>query len=136
MPDASVSFIIRHGVQMNMKGTLIIAFCILSILSISCKSSREIAAGTPRCIYNEIAHNQNNKDWMIGRVEEYQFQNKLVYAFQPDEKSIADGATTIKDADCNILCHVGGFGGPSVNLCNGENFFKTAVLKRTIWKKK
>ena len=73
---------------------------------------------------------------MIGRVEEYQFQNKLVYAFQPDEKKIADGATTIKDSDCNTICHIGGFGGPSVNRCNGENFFQLAVLKRTVWKKK
>jgi len=73
---------------------------------------------------------------MIGRVEEYLFQGKLVYAFQPDETKIADGSTTVKDADCNILCHIGGFGGPSVNLCNGENFFQLAVLKRTIWKKK
>jgi len=106
------------------------------ILSTSCKTGYGIAAGVPRCIHDEIVHNQSNKDWMTGRVEEYQFQNNLVYAFQPDEKKIADGATTIKDADCNIICHVGGFGGPSVNLCNGENFFKLAVLKRTIWKKK
>ena len=119
-----------------MKGILLITFSLLLIFGLSCKASHGIAAGIPRCIYDEIAHNQQKEDWMIGRVEEYQFQNKLVYAFQPDEKKIADGATTIKDADCNIICHIGGFGGPSVNLCNGENFFQLAVLKRTVWKKK
>ncbi len=107
------------------------------LLSATCrKSAYGIAPGTPRCIYDEIVSNQNNEYWITGTVEEYRFQNKSVYAFQPDEKRIKDGATTIKDADCNTICHVGGFGGPAVNLCNGENFFKLAVLKRTIWKKK
>ena len=106
------------------------------IFTTSCKSSYGISSGTPRCIYDEIANNQKKDDWMIGRVEEYQFQDKLVYAFQPDEKKIADGATTIKDANCATLCNIGGFGGPSVNLCNGENFFRLAVLKRIIWQKK
>ena len=119
-----------------MKRTLLAAFGMLLIFATCRKSSYGIASDTPRCIYDEIAYNQNNEDWMTGSVEEYQFQNKLVYAFQPDEKKIADGATTIKDADCNTICHVGGFGGPSINLCNGGNFFQLAVLKRTIWKKK
>ena len=119
-----------------MKGILFITFSLLLIFGFSCKSSHGIAAGLPHCINDEIAQNRKKEDWMIGRVEEYQFQNRLVYAFQPDEKKIADGATTIKDADCNTICHIGGFGGPSVNLCNGENFFQLAVLKRTVWKKK
>ena len=119
-----------------MKGTFLILVSLLMIFATSCKSSYGISADTPRCIYDEIANNQKKADWMIGRVEEYQFQDKLVYAFQPDEKKIADGATTIKDANCTTLCHVGGFGGPSVNSCNGENFFQSAILKRIIWKKK
>ena len=121
---------------MDMKGTLLIIVSLLMIFATSCKSSYGISPGTPRCISDEIANNQKKDDWMIGRVEEYQFQGKLVYAFQPDEKKIADGATTIKDANCTTLCNIGGFGGPSVNLCNGENFFQFAELKRIIWKKK
>jgi len=119
-----------------MKGILFIAFSMLLIFATCRKSGDRIASGTPRCVHDEIANNQTNEDWMIGRVEEYLFQNKLVYAFQPDETKIADGATTIKDEHCNTICQVGGFGGPSINLCNGENFFHLAVLKRTIWKKK
>lgn len=118
-----------------MKGLLNIVFSILLVPAASCKTGYGIASDTPRCLYNEIANNQKNDDWMIGRVEEFLFQGKLVYAFQPDEKRIRDGATTIKDGNCNTICHIGGFGGPSVNLCNGENFFQSAVLKRTIWKK-
>jgi hypothetical protein len=121
---------------MNMKGILFIAFGMLLIFATCRKSSDGVASGTPRCVHDEITDNQTNEDWMIGSVEEYLFQNKLVYAFQPDETKIADGATTIKDEHCNTICSVGGFGGPSINLCNGENFFQLAVLKRTIWKKK
>jgi len=119
-----------------MKGIILILFSMPLIFATCRKSAHGIASDTPRCIYDEIANNQKNDNWMVGSVEEYLFQNKMVYAFQPDEKKIADGATTVKDANCNTLCHVGGFGGPSINLCNGENFFQLAVLQRTIWKKK
>jgi len=73
---------------------------------------------------------------MVGSVKEYMFQGKLVYAFEPDTKRIADGSTGIIDADCNTLCSVGGFAGPANNRCNGANFFTDAVYKRTIWEKK
>jgi hypothetical protein len=72
----------------------------------------------------------------VGQVDEFLFQNKLVYAFLPDGNIIADGSTVIKDANCTTLCNVGGFGGPQINQCNGENFYQQAVLQRTIWKKK
>lgn len=73
---------------------------------------------------------------MVGSVKEYEFQGKLVYAFEPDTRRIADGSTTIKDAGCKTLCNVGGFGGMAINQCNGGNFFKEAVYKRPIWEKK
>lgn len=73
---------------------------------------------------------------MVGSVKEYEFQGKLVYAFEPDISKIADGAITVKDANCNTLCNVGGFAGPKNNQCNGGNFFADAVLKRTVWEKK
>jgi hypothetical protein len=111
--------------------------CILLFLLIatSCHNP-EIASGIPKCIYKEINQNSRNADWMVGSIKEYQFQEKLVYAFEPDTRRIADGATTIKDANCTTLCNVGGFGGMAINQCNGGNFFKEAVYKRTIWEKK
>jgi hypothetical protein len=88
------------------------------------------------CIKNEIEENVENSNWAIGSVEEYRFQFKTVYAFLPDDKIIADASTQIKDSDCQLLCQVGGFGGPGVNICNGDNFYQSATLVRVIWKKR
>ena len=117
-----------------MKTVLIFALVIVTAI-LACRKSG-IAKDIPDCIYKEIASNEANHNWVIGSVEEYQFQNKIVYAFNPDEKIIADAATSIRNSNCNQLCYIGGFGGPSVNLCNGENFYQSAILKRIVWKKK
>ena len=111
-------------------------FTLLTAISFSVMYSscnKDIAPNTPGCIRRVI--NMQGKDWTTGNVDEYFFQNKLVYAFAPDVRIIADGSTEIKDENCNQICTVGGFGGPQINQCNGENFFQTAVFKRTIWKK-
>jgi hypothetical protein len=108
-------------------------FCFL--LTITACRNRGIASGIPKCIYKEINKKSKEPNWETGSVKEYLFQDKLVYSFDPDITKIADGATTIKDANCNILCSIGGFAGQAINQCNGENFFKAAVLKRTIWQK-
>jgi hypothetical protein len=113
----------------------LLLFILLSLIVSACHN-HDIASGIPKCIYKEINTNSKSTDWMTGVVKEYEFQGKLVYAFEPDTRKIADGATTIKDANCNKLCNVGGFGGLAINQCNGDNFFKTAVYKRTIWEKK
>ncbi|MCY7420977.1 MAG: hypothetical protein LH478_04450 [Chitinophagaceae bacterium] len=104
------------------------------LLMTACKKSN-IANGTPACIKNNIEANKNKTDWYVGSVEEYKYQGKLVYAFNPENKVIADGATSILTSECTPLCQVGGFGGPAINLCNGENFFQKAVLVRKIWNK-
>jgi hypothetical protein len=114
-----------------MKYPLFLFLPIALIFFASC--TKDIASNTPGCIRREIK--SHGTDWEIGSVDEYFFQNRLVYAFSPDGKIIADGSTIIKDENCNQICSVGGFGGPAVNLCNGENFFQAAELKRNIWKK-
>jgi hypothetical protein len=108
-------------------------FLLASLLFVITSCHKEdIAANTPDCIRSEIVSNSNNLNWMMKSVDEYLFQNKLVYAFSPDHERIADASTAIKDEFCNTLCDVGGWGG---NICNGVNFSQTAVFKRNIWKK-
>jgi hypothetical protein len=112
---------------------LFILTCLVAVIYVAagCNGSRNV----PQCVQTIIDANKGNAKWEVGRVEEYEFQGKMVYAFQPDARIITDGATTILTANCDTLCHVGGFGGPAVNSCNGENFFEKSVLKRKIWEK-
>jgi hypothetical protein len=105
---------------------------IIVLLLTAC--NKNFAPGTPACIRNAIKNQQAG--WPIGSVDQYLFQGKLVYAFEPDGSIIADGATEIKDERCNSLCSVGGFGGPAVDSCMGGKFFRDAVLQKNIWKKK
>lgn len=112
---------------------LSIFFPLFLLLIFQSCNKENIAANTPACIRQEIKSNE--KTWGIGSVDEYSFQNQVVYAFSPDAKVIADGSTEIKDEFCNSLCIIGGFGGSNINMCNGDNFYQTAVLKRNIWKK-
>ena len=120
-----------------MKRFLFSVFCVLLVVTTACmKNKPDIASNTPECIQNEIEENFENSNWAIGSVEEYRFQFKTVYAFLPDEKIIADAATQIMDSDCQLLCEVGGVGGPGVNLCNGDNFYQSATLVRVIWEKR
>ena len=113
-------------------------YCIAVIIlysATSCKKTDDIAKNTPECIKAEIKRltSPSSSSSPIGSVDEYIFQGNIVYAFEPS-KNIADASTLIKDVNCNMICAVGGFGGPSVLLCNGEKFYEKAVLRRNIWK--
>jgi len=105
----------------------------LFFVALSC--NKDISSNIPDCIKNEIKANKLKKDWYVGSVEEYSFQGKLVYSFNPDNKIVVDGSSFIKDGACKTICSVGGFGGPNVDSCNGDRFNQTAIFKRTIWKK-
>lgn len=105
---------------------------ILLCVATACNKD-DVADNTPACISNEIKSHDRN--WAVGRVDEYSFQGKIVYAFEPDGNIIADGSTAIWEDNCHVLCSVGGFGGPDLLLCNGVKFYEQATYRRTIWKK-
>jgi len=133
IPDAT-KFLHPASPIKKMKLVFLSIVCFL-FTATSCHNP-EIESGVPACIYKEINQNSKDAEWMVGSVKEYQFLGKFVYAFEPDVRRIADGATAIKDANCTTLCNIGGFAGPANNQCIGGNFFKEAVYKRTIWEKK
>lgn len=114
---------------------LFISICLFAIIYVAVGCKHSGSNDVPKCIQAILDANKSNTNWEVGKVEEYEFQGKKVYAFQPDARIITDGATTILSANCDTLCSVGGFGGTAVNLCNGENFFEKSVLKRKIWEK-
>ena len=98
---------------------------------ISCAAQKS-NSGYPDCIADFINKYKNEPRWHVGSVDEFEFQGKLIYAFNPS-KNLADGSTLIKSADCKDMCSVGGFAGLQNNQCNRENFFEKAILKRNIW---
>jgi hypothetical protein len=117
-----------------MKKLFLLIFVSLTAV-LSCQKDKiVIASNTPNCIRQQIEQIVADPNATTGAVDEYSFQGKTVYTFEPDNKVIADGSTRVVDTDCKTLCSVGGFGGPSINLCNGENFYQKAVLIRNIWK--
>jgi len=62
-------------------------------------------------------------------IKEYTFQGKKVYVYT-DGNCIADGGSTVTDANCNYLGFLGGIGG--MTKINGEDF-SSAVYQRTLW---
>lgn len=116
-----------------MKYLLFLAGILPIFLNTGCRKST-IAAGVPKCVKTNIEANKVDADWYVGKVEEYRFQENLVYAFIPDNAIIADAPSYVMTSTCDSLCSVGGFGGAAVNLCNGGNF-QDAVFVRVVWDK-
>jgi len=86
----------------------------------------------PTCVQQKINQYKAEPDGMKSQVDEYIFQGKTVYVLM-DNPRIADGGIDVIDANCNQLCFLGGIAG--FTTCNGDNFFKKATFKKTIWKR-
>ncbi len=113
---------------------LLLIIAVFINLTAACQNTKVITS-FPSCIQRYIDTIKTQPNSHVGYIDEYEFQGKLVYAFGPSAQ-LRDGATFIQTADCKSLCGIGGFAGPKRNLCNGENFFTNAVLKRRIWPSK
>ncbi len=112
---------------------IILAVCCVGAIS-SCRKTA-LPSDSPACIRANIQDNENDPGWAVGQITQYRYQGKMVYAFEPDNRIIADASTEVRSDDCKPLCSVGGFGGPEVNLCNGDSFFEKAELIRVLWTK-
>jgi hypothetical protein len=96
----------------------------------SCKKDG-IARNTPICIVEKI---NEFKDFSCddGKVDEFIFQEKIVYVFDPGIKCGADLTSEVVDEECKTLGYLGGLSGN--NIINGESFV-SAQFERNIWKK-
>lgn len=109
---------------------------VLLIIIITGCIKEDIAHDIPSCIHNDIEKIMDDRNSYIGKVSEYIFDGRTVYTFEPDGRIIADASTLVKSAACDTICHIGGYGGPDVTLCNGVKFYDNALLKRVIWERK
>lgn len=64
-------------------------------------------------------------------VYRYLFQGQFVFVFNPGN-CIADGAASVYDEKCNLICSLGGLIGNI--MCNGDNFGENSADETLIWK--
>lgn len=108
-----------------MKSTVLSLLFSLLLLN-SCKKDEQ---PIPECIQSEITRFSNNSCEKDAKVAQYTFQGKTVYSFFMGHCG-GDLPTFIKDAHCNDLGFLGGFGGNT--KINGQEF-SSATYVRTIW---
>lgn len=104
--------------------SLFLFLCI--IFTSSCKKSDKI----PDCINTKINEFKNTAIYEQGsNVEEYTFQNNLVYVFNQGNCG-ADFTSEVFDDNCNSLGYLGGITGNTI--INGEDF-SNANFEQIIW---
>lgn len=114
-----------------MKRLIISGFWLMTVIISGCRKSC-VSTVISDCIKNTIETNKNKEDWGVKAVEEYEYQGKLVYIFVP-EQIHADMQTEVTSSNCTPLCFLGGITGNQ--MCNGDEFYKKAVLIRKVWQK-
>lgn len=93
----------------------------------SCSNSK-----IPACINKRIISFEKEACSEGAQVEQYLFQSKTVFVFQPGNCG-ADMAAHVVDSNCTDLGFLGGIMGNT--KINGEEFSQARLIKTT-WKKK
>ena len=117
-----------------MKNSLLKRLYFLSIiaaLTLTGCEEVDIEKGVPECMKESIeSFSKSSLTCDSGaKVNEYTFQNKTVYVFDPGICR-TDQSSEVVDSDCNSLGSVGGWSG---GIINGEDFSKANFI-RTVWK--
>ena len=85
----------------------------------------------PACINAKITQFKHTVPCKDAKVDEYLFQNKLVYVFD-EGTCVRDGAALVYNQTCESIGYLGGFIGNTT--IQGVDFSEEAVFKRTVWK--
>jgi len=115
-----------------MKTTLLIAlFFMFNVTNQSC-SKYKLSEEHPKCLEKLIKEFDKNQTCDKGvRVEEYIFQEKTVYVFDPGTCG-ADMMSTVYSNECQRLGGLGGIAGNGT--INGENF-ENAKFVSIVWER-
>lgn len=114
-----------------MKKTLHISGAIVTAVVLGSCLKAEIANGTPQCIQEKIREFRKNALCDDAHVDEYQFQNSVVYVFT-DSSCMMDGGSVVYSDDCENIGFLGGISGNTE--IHGESF-EHAIYSREIWHK-
>jgi hypothetical protein len=109
----------------------ILPLLIITIQIFAC-SKQATSNALPICVSEAIVQLKKNKQAENSIINAYTFQAKKVYLID-DGMSYLDGQSKVVDGNCNTLGYLGGMLGNT--KINGEDFFATAILVETVWKK-
>jgi hypothetical protein len=87
---------------MKIKTLIFFCFMVASALLVACTKD-----STVPCVKESI--DQMKSSCLQGHVSQYNYNGQLVYYVAIDQ--CCDFGNTLYDANCNILCESGGFGG-------------------------
>ncbi len=116
---------LKNPTKMKIPSIIIIASVIISCNKLN------IEKGTPACVENKIKKFNKSLICKNAKVDQYSFQGKTVYTFDPGNCG-ADMTTEVISSDCISLGYLGGITGNT--KVNGEEF-STAKFIKTTWKK-
>ena len=108
-------------------------FVLIIILPMMFSYCRKSKTDAPDCINNLIT-NHTSLLFLCetgAHVDEYLFQEKIVYVFDPGNCG-ADMQANVYDSNCNMIGALGGIIGNI--LINNVRFDQNAVFQKTIWK--
>lgn len=105
---------------------------IILIFTFSNCQKTDVKIETPECMEQLIQEFENDVNFCeTGKsVYQYKFQDQFVYVFNPGDCG-ADMMSNVYDAECNLICNLGGIAG--IILCNDENFSAGATDETLIW---
>lgn len=95
-------------------------------------NNEEIDTTIPRCISNLINEFENTALCDDSKVDQYLFQNQIVYVFDHGSCG-ADMQVAVVDNNCNTIGALGGIAG---NLEINNESFTNAVFIKTVYSKK
>jgi len=103
-------------------------FLFALLLIISCSDTPD---DIPACINDLIE--QEKKDGCADGMDEYLFNEQLVYIFTESEPICSDFGSPVYDEQCVQLCFIGGIA--ALTQCQEVNFIQNATYSRTVWSK-
>lgn len=119
-----------------MKSLLLVP--LFALITLTGCENLDIAPEIPDCVekkinyFNKHTNCDDREPSVKASVQEYKFQNKIVYVFNQGNCNPDSGAEVI-DSDCNKLGYLGGIA--NIKEVDGVIFYSNATFIRKIWEK-
>jgi len=103
---------------------------LLALVIISCGDD---TPETPECIMEQLTVFQASDICDGDNLASWEFQGETVYCFADGNCPDTAGTARIFDADCTLVCTLGGIN--NLSTCNGVEWLPNASNETLIWRK-